>query len=323
MRSTRPTRPTRFVAPLVLLLLLVSLALPLAACSRQEAAAPEAVEPVASLFPVTITDDAGRDVTVETEPMRIVSLAPANTEIVYALGLFDRLVGVTTYDDYPAEVVDLPKVGDFVTPNLEAIAAAEPDIVLATTGVQADAIEQLEALGAIVVAVDPQDLEGLLADIELVGDVLGAPDEAVALVEQMRSDIARITETVSTEEPTPCFIEIAQDPLFTAGTGTLLDDLIQTAGGQNVVTEPGYVGYSLEQLVIDDPQVYLATLGSMSDPSALADRPGYDGLSAVKSGRVAVLEDNLVSRPGPRIVQGIGQIAAALHPDLFETSATE
>ena len=322
-RRTRPTRPTRFAAPMVLLLLLVSLALPLTACSPQEAAAPEAAEPAAALFPVTITDDAGRDVTVETEPVRIVSLAPANTEIVYALGLFDRLVGVTTYDDYPAEVANLPKVGDFVTPNLEAIAATEPDIVLATTGVQADAIEQLEALGATVVAVDPQDLDGLLADIALVGDVLGAPDEAAALVEQMRSDIARIAETVSAEEPTPCFIEIAQDPLFTAGTGTLLDDLILTAGGRNVVTEPGYVGYSLEQLVIDDPQVYLATLGSMSDPSALAERPGYDGLSAVKSGRVAVLEDNLVSRPGPRIIQGIEQIAAALHPDLFESSATE
>jgi iron complex transport system substrate-binding protein len=236
---------------------------------------------------------------------------------VAALGLLDSLVGVTTYCDYPPEVTELSQVGDFVAPNLEAIAAAEPDLVLATTGVQADVIVQLEELGADVVAIDPQSLDAVFDSIVMVGDVTGTADEADALVAQMQADLDEIEALVSAAEPVTAFLEIAQDPLFTAGPGTLLDDLIVAAGGANVVAEEGYVGYSLEQLVVDDPQVYMATLGSMSDPSDIDGRAGYEELAAVEAGRVFVLEDNLVSRPGPRVVEGVRQIAQALHPDAF------
>jgi iron complex transport system substrate-binding protein len=285
--------------------------------SISEAAESEAASAAEAVFPVTVTDDAGREVTIESEPRRIVSLAPANTEIVAALGLIDRLVGVTTYDDYPPEVADIEKIGDFITPNLEAIAAAQPDLVLATTGVQADVVQQLEALGAVVIAIDPQTLESVSNAIMIVGQATGAVDEASETVEEMHVAIEAVVAAVSTEEPVPCFLEIAQDPLFTVGDGTLLGDLITVAGGQNVVTQSGYVGYSLEQLITDDPDVYMATLGSMSDPADLAARPGFDGLSAVTESRVYVLDDNLVSRPGPRIVEGLRQIAEALHPDVF------
>lgn len=312
--TTRASRTTRAIATALALLLAASLGL--AGCSSADTAESAEETPAAASFPVTVTDDAGREVTIESAPERIVSLAPANTEIVYALGLLDKLEGVTTYDDYPAEVADIAKVGDFVTPNMEAIVAAEPDLILATTGVQADVITQLEGTGATVVAIDPQTLAALYTSIETVGKATGTSDEAAELVEDMKSDIAAISDAVSAEGPTEAFIEIAQDPLYTAGAGTLLDDLIKAAGGANIVTEPGYVGYSLEQLVTDDPTVYLATLGSMSDPSDLAARAGYDKLSAVKTERVYVLEDNLVSRPGPRVVAGIAQIAKALHPDV-------
>jgi iron complex transport system substrate-binding protein len=268
-------------------------------------------------FPATVTDDAGREVTLEARPERIVSLAPANTEILAELGLVGSLVGVTELDDYPSEVAEIPKVGDFVTPNLEAIAAAEPDLVLATTGVQADVVERLEELGAVVVAVDPQSLEDLFASIAMVGEVTGESDAASALASEMREDIAELTEAVSAEETVTVFVEIAQDPLFTAGAGTLIDDLIVAAGGANVVSEPGYVAYSAEQVVSDDPDVYLATAGSMSDPASISSRPGFASLTAVEEGRVEILDDNLVSRPGPRVVLGIEQIAQALHPEVF------
>lgn len=309
----------RFRIATALLLVVALFAFTLAGCSTpaEEPAADQPATEAVAAFPVTVTDDAGREVTVDAEPMRIVSLAPANTEIVAELGLLDRLVGVTSFCDYPAEVAGIEKVGDFVGPNIEAVAAVEPDLVLATTGVQADVIEQLEAIGAIVVAVDPQNLEQLYAAIEMVGAVTGATDEAAATVAEMVSGVDFIKETVAQVDAVPCFIEIAQDPLFTAGSGTLLDDLLSAAGGTNVVTDAGWVAYSLEQLLEDDPTVYLATLGSMSDPDALAARPGFDSLSAVKNGRVAVLDDNLVSRPGPRVVEGLGQIAVALHPQLF------
>ncbi len=308
-------------AALIGVLLLALLALPLSGCSSpaEETSADTTAEAVAAndAFPVTITDDAGREVTIESEPMRIVSLAPANTEIVAELGLIDRLVGVTSFCDYPPEVTEIAEVGDFVGPNIEAVAAVEPDLVLATTGVQTDVIEQLEAIGATVVAVDPQTLDELYDAITMVGEVTGASSEAETVVDEVRSGIDYISELVSQEPAVPCFIEIAQDPLFTAGSGILLDDLITAAGGTNVVTEQGYVAYSLEQLLEDDPEVYLATLGSMSDPSALKSRPGFEALSAVKNDRVAVLDDNLVSRPGPRVAEGVGLIAVALHPDLF------
>ncbi len=268
-------------------------------------------------FPVTVTDDAGRSATIDSEPERIVSLAPGNTEIVAALGLLDRVVGVTSFCDYPPEVAEIDIIGDFAAPNLEAVAAARPDLVLVTTGIQADIIGQLEDLGAVVVAIDPSGLEELFESIAMVGRATGAVAEADTLTSSMRSELDEVQTSIGDGKPVPCFLEIAQDPLFTAGPGTLLDDLIRVAGGDNVVTQEGYVGYSVEQLVADDPAVYMATLGSMSDPAELASRPGYSEIAAVKADRVFVLEDDLVSRPGPRVIEGVRLIAAALHPDAF------
>lgn len=269
-------------------------------------------------FPAKITDDASRTVTVDAEPLRIVSLAPANTEILFALGLGDRVVGVTTFDDYPAEVKDIEKVGDFQSPNIEAIAATNPDLVLATTGVQEDTIKQLEGLGAVVIAIDPQDLAGVYSAIERVGKVTGTADEAAEVVGGMKDDVAEIKAAVKDSPKVTAFIEIAQNPLYTAGKGTLMDELLTLAGGTNVVTESGWVAYSPEQLIAANPQVYLATKGSMSDPSALSQRAGYEGLSAVQNGRIVILDDNLVSRPGPRIVEGLKLIAEGLHPEAFK-----
>jgi len=268
-------------------------------------------------FPLTITDDASRTVTIESAPARIVSLAPANTEILYALGVFDRLVGVTTYDDYPAQVKDVAKVGDFMTPNLEAIAAAKPDVVLVTGGVQAETLGKLEELGVPVVVIDPQNLEGVYTAIANVSEICGVPDKGMEVIGKMKSDLADIKSKLAGAEPVKAFIEIGWNPLFTAGPGTLLDELLSAAGGANVVSEKGYVGYSVEQLVKDQPEVYLGTLSSIGNAESLAKRPGYSALTAVKNGRVYGLDDNLVSRPGPRVIEGVRLIAASLHPSLF------
>ncbi len=272
----------------------------------------------AAAFPVTVRDDAGRTVTIARKPGRIVSLAPANTEIVYALGLLGELKGVTTYDDYPAEATKLPKMGDFTTPNLEAIAAAKPDVILVTGGVQADIVGKLEGSGAKVVVIDPQDLKGTYAAIGMAGKILGATKKADEVVAKMKADADGIAKAVSSAPKVGCFVEIGWNPLFTAGTGTLLQDLITSAGGVNVVKQKGYVGYSVEQLVTDQPAVYLGTKSSIGDVGALASRPGYSGLNAIKDGKVFSLDDNLVSRPGPRIVEGMRQIAKALHPDVVK-----
>ncbi|MDI6842927.1 MAG: ABC transporter substrate-binding protein [Anaerosomatales bacterium] len=307
-------RARRWVRALAAAAMAAALLVAPAGCAKKQPAS--GGEQKQAAFPVTITDDAGRKVTIAKKPERIVSLAPANTEIVYALGALDRVVGVTTYDDYPPEVSSIAKVGDFMTPNMEAIAAAKPDLVLATGGVQAETIAKLEEAGAVVVAVDPQSLQGVYDAIKLVGTIIGEPAKADEVVQGMQDELETIQSAIE-EAPVRCFIEIAQDPLYTAGPGTFINDLIDQAGGENVVTQEGYVAYSLEQLLKDDPDVYLATKGSMSDPSDIEKRPGYSALSAVKAKRVFVLDDNLVSRPGPRCIQGIRQIAEALHPDAF------
>ncbi len=176
------TRTARRALAATLALLLAAAALiALVGCAAKPPAPAEPAAAPATLaaFPVTITDDSSQSVTIDAEPQRIVSLAPANTEIAFALGLGDKVVGVTTYDDYPSQVASITKVGDFTTPNFEAIAAANPDLVLATTGVQADAIKKLQDLGATVIAIDPQNLAGVYADIERVGQATGTTRQSL------------------------------------------------------------------------------------------------------------------------------------------------
>lgn len=321
LASALRSRATRTALIAVAFALLAAL---LAACSSTTAEKPAATAPEATataqatVYPLSITDDAGRSVTIEAEPRRVVSLAPGNTEILYALGLGDRVVGVTTYDDYPAQVAEVEKVGDFAGPNMEAVAAAEPDLVLVTTGVQADVIEQLEALGATVVAIDPQSVSQLFDDIRTIGSIAGVPSVAEELVTSMQSEISVIQQAVASFMPVTAFVEIGQAPLYTVGQDTLIGELVELAGGTNVVEETGYVPYSVEQLIESDPAVYLATKSSAVDADAVSKRAGFAGLSAVKAGSVVILDDNPVSRPGPRIVEGLRQIAEGLHPEAFE-----
>lgn len=319
--TDRPTSSVRVKRRLRAALAVIAalVAMTAAGCSPQAAPPEQAPEPqrASVAYPVTVTDDASRSVTVAAEPQRIVSLAPANTEILFAIGAGDRVVGVTTYDDYPAQVADIAKMGDFAGPNIEAIAAANPDVIFVTTGVQGDMIVKLEELGATVIAIDPLTLDGVYEDIAEVAQVVNRVEQGEEVVEAMKADVEEVRTRIGDAEPVTAFVEIAQNPLFTAGKGTLLDELIALAGGSNVVTEDGWVPYSSEQVIEADPMVYLATLGSMSDPAELEKRAGFKDLSAVKAGRVVVLDDNLVSRPGPRIVEGLKLIAAALHPDAF------
>jgi iron complex transport system substrate-binding protein len=321
----RTTRSARIAAALIAVAVMLAAAA-FAGCTpteRPAAGPPPGAATVLpeldlTIFPLKIIDDAFREVTFTEPATRVVSLAPANTEIVYSLRMFERLVGVTTYDDYPVLVENVPKMGDFTTPNLEAIAAVKPDVILVTGGVQADVLTKLKAIGAKVVVIDPKDIKGVYNGITIVSQILGVPAEGESVVAGMKSELARIRAAVSAESKVRAFLEIGWNPLFTGGRGTLLDDVLTEAGGVNVVTQKGYVGYSVEQLVKDQPAVYLGTFSSIGDGTSLALRPGYSALVAVQQRKVYPLDDDLVSRPGPRIVLGVEQVAKILHPDLFQ-----
>lgn len=314
--TIRTKRHVKLSLALALVLSLVMGGLAGCSSSRDDASSTKA-EGTSAAWPMTVTDDAGRKVEVKTQPQRIVSLAPANTEILYALGLGEKVVGVTTYCDYPAEAAEVEKIGDFAGPNIEAVTAVAPDLVLATSGVQADQVGALEALGATVLVIDPMTVDAVYKDMALIGKVAGVEDVATELVAGMKADIKAVQEAIGDEKPVTTFVEVGQDPLYTVGKGTLIDELVALAGGTNVVGEEGYVAYSSEQVISADPSVYLATKGSGSSPGSISARAGFDGMQSVKDGHIVILDDNLVSRPGPRIAQGLKLIAEALHPDKF------
>jgi iron complex transport system substrate-binding protein len=313
-------RPSRsWLAPALAALVVVT-----AACTQDAEAPPEdstagAPSPsvTGSPFPVDLVDDDGIEVTIAAEPQRIVTFAPSMTEIVFALGLGDRLVGVSgPFDDYPAEARDVEQVGgagDFgVDPNIEAVVALEPDLFLTISGGDAWKAE-LRDLGVPVVTLNATDFADLLDDIATVGVVTGAAEQAQTLADDMAAR-AEAVAAQATERVT-CFFEVYYPPLTTVGPNTFVYDLLERAGCDPVTADAAsdYPEWSVEDLVADGPQVYLATPESAESAEVVADRPGFDGIPAVADGSVVLVDGDLVTRPGPRVVDGLEQLATSLH----------
>lgn len=271
-------------------------------------------------YPVTITDDLGKKITIKAEPKQIVSLAPANTEMVFALGAGKKLVGVTTYCDYPEAAKKIEKIGDFASPNVERIAALQPELALAAGGIQEGIVERLEKLGAQVLVVDPKNFSQLSSDLQKLGQILNTEEKAKAIIGDIQSQKKMVEEKTRDLPKVKVFFEIYSQPLMTAGSETFIDEMITLAGGKNIGSSAGkgFPQFSEEQLVSENPDVYLAVKMSMGDPADLAKRPGYADLKAVQEGRVHVVDDNLVTRPGPRLAQGLLEVAKAIHPEAFK-----
>jgi iron complex transport system substrate-binding protein len=321
---TAASRLRNLIVVLVVLALLGA-AVALAACDTTSDDGASSDASPAAAGPITVTDDAETEVTLNAPAEKVVSVAPANTEIAFALGAGDKVVGVTTFCDYPEEAEAIEKIGDFSNPSLEKIVALEPDLVLVTSGVQERFRQKLAALGVATYSVDPTNLDELYADLEDLGDLMGVRADADVLVADMKEQVAAVEEKVAGAETPRVFFEIYGEPLMTAGAGTIIDELVTTAGGVNMGAAAGdaYPEYSVETLIEEDPQVYVAGKGSMSDPAAIGDRPGYDQLTAVRDGAVYIIDDNLVTRPGPRLVVGLQQLAQMIHPELFGTPTPE
>jgi cobalamin transport system substrate-binding protein len=315
--TRRGTPSLAAVAVLILAALVLAVA---AGCGSGSTASSSSTSPsAAAAGPVTVTDDSHQQVTLTAPAQRVVSLAPANTEIVFALGAGGKLVAGTTYDDYPAAAKSLPKIGDFQSPSVEKIVSFRPDLVLATGGIQAALRGKLEKLGVKVFVLDPGTLDGVYADLAAVGKLLGVSGRADDLVASMKQRAAAVEQKTAAVARPSVFVEIYSKPLMTAGKDTLIDDLVTLAGGTNIgaAAGSGFPAFSAEVLFKDDPAVYVATTGSMQTPGQIAKRAGYSGLKAVQDGRVYVIEDNLIVRPGPRLIDGLEQLAQMIHPELF------
>lgn len=299
--------------------LLALLIIALVGCAG--AKAPEGAVPK----PVSVVDDAGRTVEIAKMPPRIVSLAPSNTEILFALGLGDRVVGVTDFCDYPEEAKAIEQVGTYFEPNIEKIFSLSPDLVLAIADLPEDIIAKLEELGIPAPILNPSDLEGILADIQLVGKATGAEKEAEALVAEMRGRIAVVTEKASEVKERPkVFCEIdATDPSkpWATGPGSFMDAMIRLSGGASVAAdaESPWVQLSAEEIIAKDPEIIILADSKYGvTAESVRERPGWEVITAVKEGAIFNIDDDLISRPGPRIVDGLEAVAKIIHPELFE-----
>lgn len=281
------------------------------------AATPAPTAPPA--FPVTLTDDEATGVTILARPARIVSLTPAVTETLFALGAGDRVVAVTDFDDYPAEVAQLPHVASFTGVDIEKVVGMKPDLVIAGgNGFNPpEAIAKLRSVGIPVVVVYADSVDGILRDIELVGVAVGAGPASGALTAWMRERIDAISAAARTSTAPRVFYEIdATKDIFGPAPDSFLASMIELAGGDPVTSgDPAVFAIPLEKLVAADPQVIvLGDANYGTTPAAVADRPGWGGIAAVKAGAVRPVDDTIVTRPGPRVVDGLRALALAIDP---------
>ncbi len=305
---------------------LLILAFLLAAC-----AAPAASEPpsASAIAPVVVTDGLNRSVTLPAgAAQRVVSLAPSNTEILFAVGAGSQLVGRDEFSNYPAEALAIPSVGGSMgNYNAEAIVSLKPDLVLAAEINPPELVENLAGLGLTVYFLpNPTDIEGVYANLLTVAQLTGHTAEAETLVASLRQRVQAVQEKIAPLSYAPVvFYELdATDPNapYTTGPGTFMHLLIGMAGGINAASgaPSAWAQFSSEELLVQNPQVIL--LGDAAygvTVEAVQSRPGWEALDAVQNGRVYPFNDDLVSRPGPRLVDGLEALARLLHPEVFET----
>ena len=313
MSINKSRKFTPFLFILVFTLILLS------ACSSQ----PETTSTPQSS---TIEDGLGRELTLDEPAQRVVSLAPSNTEILFAVGAGDQVIGRDEFSDYPDQANTLPSVGGgFGDYNLEAIVDLEPDLVLAAEINTPEQVRALEDLGLTVFFLsNPTSLEEMYRNLLAVATLTGHESETEKLVDELRERVTQVEKGIESAEDQPtAFYELdATDPSapWTAGSGTFINTLITMAGGANIASdmEGQYLQISVEELLVRDPQVILlgdAVYGVTEE--SLSERPGWNNISAMVNGRIYTFDDNLVSRPGPRLVDGLEQLARLLHPDLF------
>lgn len=318
-------RPLFLIAPLVLAFGCTTATQSIAPTLGPATAPPPSVVPAspttAPAFPVTLTDDEGTEVTLSAEPQVIVSLTPATTEILFAIGAGPRVAGkVEDIANYPPEADSVPVVATFAGVDVEEIVALEADLVISGGDglTQGAAVEQLRRADIPVLVAYPTTIEGAFAGVRLIGRAVGAEAEAGELADSMSRQMEDLGTLASTAAKKPrVFYEIdVTGGIFTPPADSLYGEMFRLAGAEPISGDAGY-SISLEDLVAADPEVILLGDGAYGvTAEAVAARPGWDGMTAVNDGRIVAINDVVVTRPGPRLVDGLRALIAAIHPDL-------
>lgn len=309
MRWAKGSTPT--VRTSLCLLCLVAL---VTGCRRPSA--PSVARPASPRQEVTLRDQAGRLVKLPAYVQRIVSLAPSTTETLFALGVGDRVVGVTSVCNYPPEAKQRPKVGDF-RQSVERILSLDPDLVVAVADLQSDIVRQLDRTGAPLLVIDPYTFDDLYTAIRLVGKATGAQKQAESLVrgiQEARNSVRQAAARLPEAQKPKVFIEIGDQPLRTAGPNTFVSQIVEDAGGRNIGADvrSDWGTFSHEALIARNPDVIITTISG--DVDDILHRDGWRTIAAVKTGRVYAVNPDLVVRPGPRLKEGLETVFEVLHP---------
>jgi iron complex transport system substrate-binding protein len=269
-----------------------------------------------------LTDEVGRNVRVPNSPKRIMPLAPSITEILFALGLQEEIVGVTNFCDYPEAALKKPKIGGFLNPSIEKIVSLKPDLIIAIRdGNREETVHRLNDLGFSVYWVNPKSFDGVMETIKNIGEIVGREDEIRRIIRDMRTkkeNIIRLTRSL----PKPkVFFQIGYAPIITVGRGTLTNDLIRLAGGRSISENESvnYPLYSMETIILKAPQIIImSSMESKRDYLNLIKRwQDWKSIPAVKRNAIYVVDSNLVDRPTPRIVEGLETMVRIIHPEFL------
>jgi iron complex transport system substrate-binding protein len=278
-------------------------------------------------YPIKYTDELGREITIEKEVERIITLSPGMTEVIYALGLEDKLVAVSSACDYPKEALEKDDVGRIDEPNLEKIVALEPDLVIAESVTKIESLNRLTELGIKNIGFKPDSINDTINMIEDIANLTSAKKAGDKITAEMKNEYQSLKTLVGKQleenERRRVFYEIWSDPLYTAGKGTFIDSLIADAGGYNIAREAegSWPTYNLESLIAADPEVYISSAHSTPNGltlDELRERDIFREISAFKNDRLYLVDQDLVNRPSPRIIEGYQEFIQAIFPELKE-----
>ena len=281
---------------------------------------PDASNEKKTTYPITITDSYDREVTMESEPSKVISLSPSITEIVYALGQSEKLIGRTDYCDYPQEAANIQSIGSLTDPNIEKIVDLKPDIVIASAHFKKEVLQKLEEMGVkVVVLYGEENFEGAYEAIEKVGYILNAQEKAFSIVDTMKATVADVVQRVEGKQKPSVYyiVGFGEGGDYTAGNDTFIGQLIEMAGAQNAADDVEGWSYSLERLVENNPD-YLICSKNDHHKEQLKTANGYKDLDSVINDRVYEIDKNMLERQGPRMADGLKEIAQYIHPDAFK-----
>lgn len=281
-----------------------------------------------AVFPVSLKDATGEQVTIEQEPQKIVSLIPSNTEIAFAMDLGEKIVGVSDYDNYPKETADIEKIGDLEF-NIEKIISLSPDLVLAhgsTLNSAKEGLQQLKDSGISVVVInDAANFEDVYTSIEMLGKATGADHNANVLIDEMKTKLRTIEEKaaeIKPHEQKKVLVEVSGSPeIYVTGKNTFMDEMLQLINAKNAAADQeGWAKMEEESMIEEDPDVIITTYGRYVDDvtSDILNRNGWEAVTAIKEKQVIDVDEDLVTRSGPRLAEGVDELAKAVYPDVFK-----